>query len=135
MTNDRYLIVSYFVCAALSIALGVLVYLYLRRPFAGVANAAPSRNFPSMLKRLLPCGFVLPALLGFVSVSYRSCDHSEYAEIIANRGYLVAKNQEQISSILFYIAVAVVFWNLVALLLLRVGKGGGDRTKSRQLNE
>ena len=134
MTNERYLIVSYFVCAALAIALGLLAYLYLRRPFAGVAKAAPGRGLRATLKRLFPFGFVLPALLGFVSVSYRSCDRSTYAEIVASRGYLVAKNQEQISSVLLYILAAVVFWNLVALLILRLGCDGGDAPKAGQLD-
>jgi hypothetical protein len=135
MTNERYLIVSYFLCAALSIALGLLGYFYLRRPFAGVADSVPGRGLPSLLKRLFPCGFVLPALLGFVSVSYQSCDRSTYAEIVASRGYLVEKNQEQVSSILLYILFAVVFWNLVALLVLRFGQNGGDGHKTRQRTE
>ena len=118
MTNDQYLIVSYFVCAALSLAAGVLVYLYLRRPFAGVADSAPGNHLPALLKRLLPCGLIFPALLGFLSVSYRGCNES-YENIIAHRELLVAKNQEQISAILFYIVVAVLFWNLIALLILR----------------
>jgi len=135
MTNERYLIVSYFLCAALSIALGLLVYFYLRRPFASVADTAPGRGLPSLLKRLFPCGFVLPALLGFVSVSYQSCDRTTYTEIVASRGYLVEKNQEQLSSILLYILFAVVFWNLVALLILRLAHDGGEGPKSRYLDE
>ena len=118
MTNEHYLIVSYFVCAALSIAAGVLVYLYLRRPFAAVAAAASGKHLPTILKRLFPCGLLFPALLGFLSVSYRGCNES-YENIIAHRELLVAKNQEQISAILFYIVVAVLFWNLIALLILR----------------
>jgi hypothetical protein len=134
MTNERYLIVSYFVCATLAIALGVVVYLALRRSFAGVADAAPGKGLPSMLKRLLPCGLVLPALFGFVSVSYQSCDRTTYTEIVASRGYLVAKNQEQIASILLYILAAVVFWNLAALLILRVSCDGGEAPKASQLD-
>ena len=123
MTNDQYLIVSYFVCAALSLAAGVLVYLYLRRPFAGVADSAPGNHLPALLKRLLPCGLIFPALLGFLSVSYQGCGKS-YADIVASREYLVAKNHEQLSEILFYIAVAILFWNLIALLILRSAQHG-----------
>jgi H+/Cl- antiporter ClcA len=118
LTNEQYLIVSYFVCAVLSVAAGLLVYLYLRRPFAGVADAASRKNLPSILKRLFPCGLIFPALLGFLSVSYQGCGKS-YADIVASRGYLVAKNQEQLSAILFYVVVAILFWNLIALLILR----------------
>jgi hypothetical protein len=123
LTNDQYLIVSYFVCATLSIAAGVLVYLYLRRPFSGVADSAPGKHLPTLLKRLFPCGLVFPALLGFLSVSYRGCDKS-YADIVASRDYLVAKNHEQISAILFYVVLAVLFWNLIALLILRSAQYG-----------
>lgn len=123
MTNDRYLILSYFVCAALSLAAGLLVYLYLRRPFAGVADTASGKHLPSILKRLFLCGLLFPALLGFLSVSYKGCGKS-YADVVASRTYLVAKNQEQISAILFYIVVAVLFWNLIALLILRSAQRG-----------
>ncbi len=123
MTNEQYLIVSYFVCAALSVAAGVLVYLYLRRPFAGVADAASGKHLPTILKRLLPCGLVFPALLGFLSVSYESCN-STYSGIVADRSLLVAKNHEQISAILFCIVIAVIFWNLIAILILRSAQHG-----------
>jgi hypothetical protein len=124
MTNERYLIASYFECAALAIALGILVYFFVRRPFASVADSASGRRLPAMLKRLLPCGLVLPALLGFVSVSYQSCTRSTYAEIVESRGYLIEKNQEQISSILLSILVAVLFWDVVVLLILKYAQDG-----------
>jgi hypothetical protein len=120
LTNDRYLIVSYFVCAAFSLAAGILVYLYLRRPFVDVADAASGKHLPSILKRLLPAGLIFPALLGFLSVSYfQSCNRMTYADIVESREYLVAKNQQQISAILFYIVIAVLFWNFIGLLILR----------------
>jgi hypothetical protein len=99
------------------------VYLYLRRPFAGVADAASGKHLPTILKRLLPCGLVFPALLGFLSVSYESCN-STYSGIVADRSLLVAKNHEQISAILFCIVIAVIFWNLIAILILRSAQHG-----------
>ena len=123
MTNEQYLIVSYFVYAALSVAAGILVYLYLRRPFASLADAASGKHLPTILKRLLPCGLVFPALLGFLSVSYESCN-STYSGIVADRSLLVAKNHEQISAILFCIVIAVIFWNLIAILILRSAQHG-----------
>jgi hypothetical protein len=126
LTNEQYLIVSYFVCATLSVAAGILVYLYLRRPFAEVADAASGKHLPSILKRLLPCGLLFPALLGFLSVSYRSCNRTTYTEIVESRSYLVTKNHEQIAAILFYILIAVLFWNLVALLILRYAQKDRD---------
>lgn len=122
MTNDTYLVVSYGVCAALSIALGTLVYLFLRRPFAVVADAAPRKHLRSILKRLFPIGLLLPALLGFVSVSYQSCDRQTYAKIVESRSYLVQKNQQQISSTLLSIVGAVFVWDVVILLLAKLAQ-------------
>jgi hypothetical protein len=122
MTNDTYLIVSYVVCAVLSIALGTLVYLFLRRPFAVVADAVPRKHLRSILKRLFPIGLLFPAFLGFVSVSYQSCDRKTYTKIVESRSYLVQKNQEQISSTLLSIVVAVVVWDVVILLLTKLAQ-------------
>jgi hypothetical protein len=122
MTNDTYLIVSYAVCAALSILLGTLVYLFLRRPFAVVAGAAPRKDLHSIMKRLFPIGLIFPALLGFVSVSYQSCGRRTYSRIVESRSYLVQKNQEQISSTLLSIVVAVLIWDVVILLLTKLAQ-------------
>jgi hypothetical protein len=124
MTNEQYLIVSYFVCAALSVALGALVYLFLRRPFASVVETTFGGHFASTLKRLLPFGLLLPALLGFVSVSYSSCERTTYEEIVQRRSYLVEKNQGQISSTLLSILVALFIWDVVILLLLKYARRG-----------
>jgi hypothetical protein len=122
MTNDTYLVLSYVICAALSIALGTSVYLLLRRPFAVVADATPRKHLRSILKRLFPIGLLFPALLGFVSVSYKSCGRQTYAKIVESRSYLVQKNQEQISSTLFSIVVAVLIWDVVILLLTKLAQ-------------
>jgi len=39
MTNDRYLIVSYFAVAALAITIAGATWLYLRRSFGGITRA------------------------------------------------------------------------------------------------
>ena len=104
--------------------LGTLVYLLLRRPFADVADAAPWKHVRSILKRLLLIGLVFPALLGFVSVSYQSCNRQTYAKIVESRDYLIAKNREQISSTLLSIVVAVLVWDAVILLLTKLAQRG-----------
>ena len=126
MTNDTYLVVSYVVGAALSIALGTLVYLFLRRPFAVVADAAPRKSLRSILNRLFPIGLLFPALLGFVSVSYQSCDRQTYEKIVECRDYLIEKNREQISSTLLSIVVAVLVWDAVILLLTKLAQRGSN---------
>jgi hypothetical protein len=122
MTNDTYLVVSYVICAALSIVLGTLVYLFLRGPFAVVADAAPRKHLRTILKRLFPIGLLFPVLLGFVSVSYQSCDRQTYAKIVESRSYIAQKNQEQISSTLLSIVMAVLVWDVVILLLTKLAQ-------------
>ena len=127
MANERYLVASYFLCAALSLGLGALVYLFLRRPFGEIANAASVKRLTLTLKRLFPLGLVFPSLLGFASVSYHSCSRGNYEDIVQSRQYLVAKNQEQISSALLAILIAVLFWNFVLILVLRSMQHGRKR--------
>jgi len=128
MSNEQYLIVSYFFVGGLSILIAVAVYACLRRPLAGLASAFPNRILASVLKKLFPAGLVLPALAGFLSVNYESCGKS-YESIIADRAYLVGKNQEQLSSICFFLMLAVLGWGIVVLLGLVTqsevpGRGG-----------
>jgi hypothetical protein len=117
MTNEQYLIVSYFAVAALSILLGTVVYFCLRRSFGEFVQTATGRHFPSILKKLFPCGLIFPALMGFISVSYSSCNHDTYEKILQNRQYLVEKNHEQLSSILLFLLIAILAWNLVLILV------------------
>jgi hypothetical protein len=117
MSNEQYLIVSYFCVGGLAIVIAVAVYAYLRRPLEGLASVFPNRNLASILKRLFPAGLVLPALAGFLSVSYRSCQE-DYQSIIADRSYLVAKNQEQLLTICIFLMLAILGWGVVVLLSL-----------------
>jgi hypothetical protein len=136
MSNEHYLIVSYFLVGGLAIVIAVAVYAYLRHPLTGLASAFPNRNLASVLKKLFPAGLVLPALAGFLSVSYRSCGHKSYESIIADRAYLVGKNQEQLSAICFFLMLAVLGWGIVILLSLvtkpkEPGRGGDGEPNRR----
>jgi hypothetical protein len=133
MTNERYLIVSYFLIAALSVGLGILVYLYLRRPFNIVSDSARGKRLPSILKKLFPIGLLFPAVLGFTSVAYRGCvDHRTYESIVQDRSYLIHKNQEQVSSALLYILGAVLFWDVIVVVTLRLAQPRRDGSESPQ---
>ena len=117
MSNEQYLVVSYFSVGALSTVIAMAAYAFLRRPLDGLARSFANRNLASVLKKLFPAGLVLPALAGFLSVTYRSCGES-YSSIIGNRSYLVGKNQEQLSAICFFLMLAVLGWGVVILLSL-----------------
>jgi hypothetical protein len=134
MSNEQYLIVSYFFVGLLSIGIAMAACAYLRRSLTGLLRAFPNRHLASILKKLFPAGLALPALVGFLSVSYQSC-HQSYQSIIAERSYLIGKNQEQLSAICFYLMLAVLVWGVVLLLSLTTrpkesGRGGdGEPTR------
>ncbi|HKM67722.1 MAG TPA: hypothetical protein VJX70_11190 [Candidatus Acidoferrum sp.] len=127
MTNEQYLIASYFASAAISVALGTLVYFCLRRSFGEIAETASGKEFPAILKKLFPFGLVFPALMGFISVSYSSCNHETYEKIVQNRQYLVEKNQEQLSSTLLSLVIAILVWNLILVLVQKYATNGGKQ--------
>jgi hypothetical protein len=115
MNNEQFLIFSYFVVGALVVALGLVASAYLRRPLAGITRAFRSSYLGLILRRLFPVGLVLPALAGFLSVNYHACGRN-YAKIIADRSYLVQKNQEQISTACLFLLVALAAWGVIVLI-------------------
>lgn len=122
MTNEQFLIVSYFFIAGLSILIGCGTYVWLRESFAQTVTGLPWKGIQSLLKRLFPIGLLFPALLGFISVSYRGCPAKEYDEIIADRSYLTGKSQEQIGASLIHVAWAILAWCALIAILLAVAR-------------
>ncbi len=114
MTNEHYLIASYFVVAAACMAVSFAVYTLLRRSFAAMTTVVPGGRLGNLLQRLFFIGIVLPGLAGFLSVTFYSCDKPTYQKIIADRPYLVAKNQEQLSASFSYIVIALLIWGFIA---------------------
>jgi hypothetical protein len=111
--NEQYLIVSYFVVGAICFGLAVATYTLLRRSFGALSAVAPGGHLGRILRRVFLVGIIVPALFGFFSVSFRSCKKETYEAIIADQAYLVAKNQEQLSAALSYIAIALLVWGLI----------------------
>lgn len=118
MTNEQYLIASYFLVGLLTLGLGVAIALWLRRAFMEVTDTLPSRHLGGILRRLFSIGIILPTFAGFLSVSFYSCEKPTYEKIIADRAYLVAKNHEQISAALVNSVFAVLGWDIVVLAAL-----------------
>ena len=121
MANEQFLIVSYITIGLLSLGFSILTYIWLRESFVGIINTIPGR-FSIILKRLFFIGIVFPAMAGFFSVSFRSCSKQTYANIIAERSYLIAKNQEQLSTSLTYIVIALLVWGVIVLGALMVSR-------------
>ena len=125
MTNEEYLIISYFTAGLISLGFAIFAYLYLRCGFAEMMQSVSGKHLFHIFRKLFLVGIVLPALFGFFSVSFRTCSRDTYDKIIAERAYLVAKNQEQLSSSLLYIVIALLVWGLIvfgALIIMKHNK-------------
>jgi len=114
MTNEQYLIASYFTVGAICAALAVAVYLFLKNSFIGVIRHIPFQQLFRILKRLFLIGILFPALFGFFSVTFRSCSKDTYEEIIADRDYLIERNKEQLSTSANHIVAALFVWGVIA---------------------
>lgn len=115
MTNEVYLIVSYFAVGLLSFWIALAATLWLRRSFTGVVRPVPGQHFGRILRKVFSVGLILPALWGFFSVSFHSCSKETYDQIIADRAYLIEKNQEQLSAALSSVVIALLVWGLVVV--------------------
>lgn len=111
--------------AAFSLVIGLCAFLWLRAPLKSFSSALPWKGLRRLLAKLFPAGLVLPALLGFLSVSYFGCNEDSYEKIIASRSYLEQKNAEHISASLTYVFYAVCVWSLILAIVLWARKRTG----------
>lgn len=118
MSNEHYLIVSYFLAGLVSLCLGIAVYRVLRRPFAAIAEAATGRLRSRVLTRVLGFCMTLAAVLGFLSVSYNQRGCVSYEQVIKNRYFLVQNSKEQLQGTAEWIVSAVFLWCIVVLICL-----------------
>jgi hypothetical protein len=121
MTNEHYLIVSYFLFGFVSLSLGVAAYCVLRRPFAAIAEAVAGQFRSSILKRALAVSMTMAAVVGFLSVSYtqQACGKS-YEQIVKDRSFLVQMNEQQLQAASDWIVYAVFAWCVVVVICLAV---------------
>ncbi len=110
MSNEAYLIVSYFGAGVICLGLVLAAYFWLRRPIQGVADSLPQKNWRQIIRRGFPLSTILFVLSGCLSVSYYGCGHEEYGnynEILNDRSYITKKNAEQLSK-----ALEGVIWSV-----------------------
>ncbi len=124
MSNDHYLIVSYFAGFALSLALATLVYRLLREPFGRIADAALKHTHSVFLKSALPVVLTLGATVSFLSVSYTydGCHTHTYKDVVKDRSYMHEKNREQLAGTSGTMAQVVIMFSVAALVCLIVMK-------------
>ena len=122
MSNEAYLIISYFSVGLIVSAGALVAYLLLRRSLVSLMSTLEVGQLAHIFRKLFLWGVLLPVLLGFFSVSFPSCGKDTYQKIVADRAYLVSKNQEQLSSSFWYTGVTLLIWGFVILAILTVAK-------------
>jgi hypothetical protein len=117
MTNEQYLIVSYFLVAGGSVAAGAVTALILRGPLRKAIAwiAAPAGRF---LGRGLVAWTLLAAMLGFLSVSYFDCGHKTYDSIVQDRDHMVQVTHSQIQTIFLWLLIALMAYALGLAVML-----------------
>ena len=118
MTNDHYLLVSYFVVGFVSLCLGVAAYRVFRKPFAAIAERVAGKSRSLLLKRALAASMTLAGVLGFLSFSYTQKGCMNYEQVVKDRDYLVQANREQLQHAGNWIAAVVFVWSAVVLICL-----------------
>jgi len=118
MTSEMYLYVSYFAAIILGLVLAAVTWVILQGPHREATTAAKVKKLGSLMRRILPSWLILTVLLAFISVSYIDCDHTNYAQVVADQSHLVSKTREQVYTMLAWLAIALFIYCSVLVLFL-----------------
>jgi len=118
MTNEAYLYTSYFAAIILGFVLATVTLGILRRPHPEATTGAKVKKLGSLMRHVFPSWLILAVLLAFISVSYIDCNHSTYAQVVADRNHLVDKTQEQVYTMLIWLTFALFTYCFVLVLFL-----------------
>lgn len=113
------------------VCVGLAAWLWLRRPMIRITDALPREPLGMVLRKAIPATLILFALAAFLSVSYRGCDERPYDRIVADRGFMISKNQEQVSAALSWVVAGVVAWGVIMVFGLLAIRRERTQTKSR----
>ena len=117
MTNEQYLIVSYFIVAGGSVVAGAVTALVLRGPLRKTVAwiSAPVGRF---LGRSFVAWILLAAMLAFLSVSYFDCRHDTYKSIVQDRDHMVQVTHNQVMTIFQWLLIALMAYSLGLAVML-----------------
>lgn len=120
MTNEKYLYISYFASIILGLILTTVTLVILRRPHQEATMEAKIKKFGSLMRRIFPFWMVVTVLLAFISVSYIDCNHTNYAQVVADRNHLIVKTQQQVSNMSLWLAIALFTYCFVFVFFLLI---------------
>lgn len=122
MSNEAYLIASYFGAVVICLSLGLVAYLWLHRPLREVVGSLPQKNWGRIIRGAFPLSTILFVLSGCLSVDYYGCGAKGYKEIVTDRSYITSKNAEQVSKALEGIIWSVTLWSVLLAIALRAAR-------------
>jgi hypothetical protein len=114
------------------ILLATVVYALLRRSLERLSRTAFGDTLGKIMRKVFSLNLLLFALAGFFSVSLRSCNKESYESIIADKTYLISKNQEQLGTSMLYICVALLLFGLLVSVGLSIIRKKGKDAKVQQ---
>ena len=125
MSNEQYLIVSYFGFAAVCFGLGLLLYSILRKPFGSMADAIVGKAGSRLLKKALVVSMTMASVVGFLGVSYNGQGCVKYEDVIKDRGALEYHNIEQVQASMNWMVWTVLAWGVLVVIGLRAARKKG----------
>lgn len=130
MEHEAFLISSYFAAAVICAAVGWSAWLWLRAPIETIAKALPPHPLKSLMSKAFPTSAILFALAGFISVDYYACGGKTYAQVAADRAWMIECNQRQIGEALTHTAWVVCLWVLIVSIAVIAIRLTGTADKS-----
>src|SRR5262247_3107695 len=119
MSNETYLIASYFDAGGLCLGIALAAYAWLRKSVAGIAGSLPQESWKRIIRKAFPLSTILFVLSSCLSVNYYGCEQKKYQEIVNDRSYIARKNAEQLSEALQGVIWSVAVWSVIFVIALQ----------------
>ena len=120
MTNETYLVVSYFAVAVGGVVLALMTAGLLLSP-AGRAFGERLRPVGRFFRRVLSPWLVLTVIFAFMTVSYFDCTHHTYDDVVADRDHLEAVTSSQASRMVLVLTIALSVYTIALTIALGLG--------------
>ena len=130
MTNEQYLVVSYFCAAAGGVIMAVILIAFLRKDLRRAVGSVVS-PLGRLLGRVFPAWLVLTVLFAFMLVSYFDCSHHTYQEVVKDYPHMASVTRSQVQHMLIFTSIALFAFVLFLAVVLGVSRffAGGRRER------
>ena len=129
MSNDAYLILTYFAALSASILVAAYIYVSLQDSFSALLSELLQRTSARRLGSMFSSSIWLVAILGFSSISMMSscAGIHDYADVVVDKVYVYGKARTQISAAATYLYAGLLLWGVVVSVLVVGNKKRGKQ--------